>query len=187
MPKVKYFKRYRMELPLRGALAAPELPPGFQWVPWDDSLLGLHAEVKYLSFHQHEDALVFASLGTRAGCHDLMAAIRYRDNFCPEATWLIAGPDGCVGTVQGLLDGSRFGGIQNLGVVPECRGLGLGRALILKALTGFAAVGAPRAFLEVTATNAPAVRLYRSMGFRADKTLYRAVELSEPEAVGVGL
>ena len=70
-------------------------------------------------FHQHEDALVFASLGTRSGCHDLMAAIRYRDNFCPEATWLVAGPDGCVGTVQGLLDDSRFGGIQNLGVVPE--------------------------------------------------------------------
>jgi ribosomal protein S18 acetylase RimI-like enzyme len=89
--------------------------------------------------------------------------------------------------VQGLLDGCGFGGIQNLGVVPECRGLGLGRALLLKALDGFASAGAPRAFLEVTASNGPAVRLYRSMGFRASRTLYRAVELPEPGAVGVGI
>ncbi len=187
MQKVKYFKRYRMELPLRHALAPAELPEGYRWLVWDDSLLALHAEVKFLSFQQHADALVFPSLGTRTGCHDLMAAIRYRDNFCPQATWLIAGPDGAVATVQGLLDDNGHGGIQNLGVVPECRGLGLGRAILLKALAGFASVGVPRAFLEVTATNDPAVRLYRSMGFRATKTLYRGVELRHADAVGVGL
>ena len=59
--------------------------------------------------------LVFPSLGTRSGCQDLMAAIRYRPNFCPQATWLVAGPNGCVGTVQGLLDENGYGGIQNLG------------------------------------------------------------------------
>lgn len=187
MPKVKYFKRHRMELPLRHPPQAPALPAGFRWLAWDDSLLALHAEVKFLSFQQHEDALVFPSLGSRAGCHDLMTAIRCRPNFCPQATWLVAGPDGCVGTIQGLLDDNGFGGIQNLGVVPECRGLGLGRALLLQALAGFASVGVPRAFLEVTASNDPAVRMYRSVGFRAYKTLYRAVELPQPDTVGVGL
>jgi ribosomal protein S18 acetylase RimI-like enzyme len=187
MPKVKYFKRHRMELPLRSPHPVAELPAGFRWLAWDDSLLALHAEVKYLSFNQHEDALVFPSLGSRSGCHDLMAAIRYRPNFCPEATWLIAGPDSAVGTIQGLIDESGFGGIQNLGVVPEYRGLGLGRALLLMALAGFASIGVRRAFLEVTATNEPAVRMYRAVGFRAHKTLYRAVELPHTDAVGVGL
>ena len=56
----------------------------------------------------------------------------------------------------------RFGGVQNLGVVPEYRGLGIGRALLLKALDGFALMGARRAFLEVTASNESAVRMYRS-------------------------
>ncbi len=187
MQKVKYFKRHRMELPLRHPPQATGLPAGFRWLAWDDSLLGLHAEVKFLSFHQHEDALVFPSLGSRSGCHDLMNAIRCRPGFCPQATWLVAGPDGCVGTIQGLLDDNGFGGIQNLGVVPECRGLGLGRALLMQALTGFASVGVPRAFLEVTASNDPAVRMYRSVGFRAYKTLYRAVELPHPDTVGAGL
>jgi ribosomal protein S18 acetylase RimI-like enzyme len=187
MQKVKYFKRHRMELALAHLPGVPELPAGFRWVPWADSLLAMHAEVKFQSFNQHEDSLVFPSLGSRAGCHDLMTAIRTRSAFCPEATWLVAGPEGFVGTVQGLLDSSRYGGIQNLGVVPECRGLGLGRALLLKALAGFASVGVPRAFLEVTATNAAAVRLYRSVGFRAYKTLYRAVELPLADAVAVGL
>jgi GNAT superfamily N-acetyltransferase len=187
MRKVKYFKRHRMELALRIQPPAPELPAGFRWLAWDDSLLPLHAEVKFLSFHQETDSLIFPSLATRAGCHDLMVAIRCRTNFCRQATWLVAGPDGCVGTIQGLLDDNGFGGIQNLGVVPECRGLGLGRALLLQALAGFVSVGVPRAFLEVTAANEPAVRMYRAVGFRAYKTLYRAVELPHPDAVGVGL
>jgi GNAT superfamily N-acetyltransferase len=187
MQKLKYFKRHRMELALRHPLRPPELPAGYRWLAWDDELIAMHAEVKFQSFHHHEDALVFPSLATRAGCHDLMNAIRFRPNFCPQATWLIAGPDGCVGTIQGLLDGNGFGGIQNVGVVPECRGLGLGRALVFQALTGFASVGVPRAFLEVTATNEPAVRLYRAIGFRAYKTLYRGVELPRPDTVGIGL
>jgi ribosomal protein S18 acetylase RimI-like enzyme len=69
------------------------------------------------------------------------------------------------------------------------RGLGIGRALLLKALEGFAAAGVPRAFLEVTAMNAAAVRMYRRLGFRAYKTIYRGVEVrpAVPDAVGIGI
>jgi hypothetical protein len=187
MPNVKYFKRHRMELPLQYAIPATELPPGFSWLSWEDSLLNLHAEVKFASFQNEPDSLIFPCLSTRNGCRDLMEAIRYRPGFCPQATWLIMGPDCAVGTIQGLLDENRFGGIQNLGVLPEYRGLGLGRALLLRALAGFASMHVRRAFLEVTATNSPAVRMYRKIGFRAHKTLYRAVEIPEAEIAGVGL
>jgi ribosomal protein S18 acetylase RimI-like enzyme len=92
-----------------------------------------------------------------------------------------------VGTVQGLIDGHGSGAIQNLGVMPDYRGKGIGRALLLRALAGFAAAGASRAVLEVTARNEPAVRMYRNVGFRSYKTLYRGVEVPESATVGAGL
>ncbi|MBA4067352.1 MAG: GNAT family N-acetyltransferase [Isosphaera sp.] len=183
MPKLTYFKRHRMELDLRHPRPPAELPPGFFWLPWNPNLLEHHARVLCAGFAGETDALVFSSLATLPGCRDLMHAIVGLAGFCPPATWIAARAGCCVGSVQGVLDASGFGGVQNLGVVADHRGLGLGRALLLKALDGFAAAGARRAFLEVTATNAPAVRMYRRLGFRAYKTIYRGVEVPpEPAA-----
>jgi hypothetical protein len=194
MRKLIYFKRYRMELDLRLPRPPAELPRGFRWLAWEPGLLEQHARVKFHCFAGETDAVVFPSLGHLSGCRDLMTAIAGRPGFCPRATWLVAGEDGPVATVQGLLDSNRFGGIQNLGVVPECRGLGIGKALLLKALAGFVSVGVRRAFLEVTAKNEPAVRMYRAIGFRSYKTIYREVEVHQdavpeptPDPVGVGL
>jgi ribosomal protein S18 acetylase RimI-like enzyme len=197
MRKFDYYKRYRMEIDLRrppsgvadeaGRLHPPRLPDGCYWLPWHDTRLSLHAEVKALSFLDELDARVFPSLGSLAGCHDLMTAIRGRDGFCPQATWLVARSadsralaQGCVGTIQGLVEGT-LGAIQNVGVVAEYRGMGIGRALMLKALAGFAAVGVRRVFLEVTARNLPAVRIYRELGFRCTRTTYRAVPVAPIE------
>ena len=105
-----------------------------------------------------------------------MREIRRKPGFLPGATWLIACPEGYVGTVQGVMDRGPIGAIQNLGVIPAYRGLGLGRALVRRALRGFYQAGLRRAYLEVTAENAAAVQLYRSLGFRRAKTLYKAVD-----------
>jgi mycothiol synthase len=189
MPKLTYFKRHRMELDLRHPRPDAELPRGFYWQPWSAELLELHARVKFNCFVGETDADVFPCLGTLTGCRDLMTAIVTRPGFCPGATWLVVGPDGAVGTVQGLIDPNGYGAIQNLGVVAGYRGLGLGKALLLKALAGFAAAGARRAFLEVTASNEAAVRVYRRLGFRAYKTIYRGVEVkpSVPDPVPIGI
>lgn len=89
---------------------------------------------------------------------------------------MIACPEGYVGTVQGVRDHGAIGAIQNVGVIPSYRGLGLGRALVRRALAGFYQAGLHRAYLEVTAENAAAVRLYREVGFKRAKTLYKAVD-----------
>lgn len=187
MPPLTYFKRFRMELDLSREPPPAVLPGGFAWVPWDDTLLDLHAEVKLRCFAGELDAVVFPNLGSPTGCRMLMRAIRDSDGFCPGATWLAAGADGCVGTVQGLIDAAGVGSIQNVGVLPGYRGRGLGAALVLKAMHGFRAAGASRASLEVTARNAAAVRLYRRLGFRSYKTVYRAVERPDPAPAGVGI
>jgi ribosomal protein S18 acetylase RimI-like enzyme len=171
-----YYKRFRMEIDLDGSPATATLPLRFAWVSWEESLIDQHAEVKYLSFRGEIDACVFPCLGDRHGCQRLMREIRRKPGFLPRATWLIAGPDGYCGTVQGVMDRGPIGAIQNVGVVPAYRGLGLGRALVRKALEGFYQAGLRRAYLEVTAENSGAVLLYRAVGFRRAKTLYKAVD-----------
>jgi ribosomal-protein-alanine N-acetyltransferase len=57
--------------------------------------------------------------------------------------------------------------INNLAVRPECRRGGVGRALVEHALDAAAREGARRATLEVRRSNAPALRLYERLGFKA--------------------
>lgn len=173
---ITYYKRFRMEVDLDGIPAPGALPPHYAWVGWDEVLLDRHAEVKFLSFHQGIDAHVFPCLGERHGCLRLMREIRRKPGFLPAATWLIRGPIGYVGTIQGVIDRGPIGAIQNVGVAPEFRGLGLGRALVFKCLQGFRESGLRRVYLEVTAENSSAVRLYRDLGFRRAKVLYKAVD-----------
>jgi ribosomal protein S18 acetylase RimI-like enzyme len=172
---ITYYKRFRMEIDLDSRIDPPKLPEGLRWIPWDESLLDRHAETKFLCFRDEIDSHVFPSLGDRHGCLRLMREIRRKPGFLPLATWLIQGDAGYVGTVQGVMDQGVIGAIQNVGVVPDFRGRGLGRALVSQALLGFQQSGLRRAYLEVTADNTSAVQLYRKVGFRKAKTLYKAV------------
>jgi ribosomal protein S18 acetylase RimI-like enzyme len=178
MINISYFKRFRMEIDLNDLPPPDALPTGYSWVAWDDALLDLHADVKARCFADEIDAIVFPSLSNRDGCQHLMREIRRKPGFLADATWLIANGDAYCATVQGVRERSGLGAIQNLGVAPSYRGRGLGRALLLKALYGFWRAGLGRALLEVTAQNDAAVRLYRRVGFRCRKTLYKAVDTS---------
>ena len=186
-PRLSYFKRFRMEVTLgRGGPTGDPDPAEVDWWAWDDALLDAHADAKYRSFCGEMDAELFASFTTPDGCRGLMTAIRNRAGFCPAATWLAVGPAGVAGTIQGLLDASdrRVGAIQNVGVVPDYRGLGVGSGLLRRALAGFRRARVRRVYLEVTARNAAAVRLYRRFGFRCTRTIYKPV-VPIPLAVGV--
>lgn len=176
MTGLTYFKRYRMEMDLRGSLPPlAELPEGYFFIPWDDGLISRHAEVKFQAFRGELDADVFPSLCTIEGCVKLMETIRHRPGFLPGATWLLAhGIDYC-GTIQGLRDASGWGAIQNVGIVTDHRGRGLGRLLLLKALYGFKSAGVAKAVLEVTARNHGALQLYRRVGFQCRQTVYKPI------------
>ena len=175
-----YFKRYRMEIPLRRLINSPTLPHGYQFLPWDERLVDLHADVKYRSFKGELDSQVFPCLGDSLGCRRLMGEISNKSGFVPQATWLavFSDEDGTTdfcGTVQGIRD-ETLGGVQNLGVTPEHRGIGLGTCLLQQALIGFRQANAQTAYLEVTAQNSSAIRLYRRLGFHHVKTVYKSVE-----------
>lgn len=177
-----YFKRYRMEITLAGRDLAPRrAPDGYRFEAWNPALLDAFAEAKYASFHSEIDANVFPCLGELDGCRRLMREIVRKPGFLPQTTWLLTyGPRGKLpefcGTVQGIRDASGLGAIQNLGIAPEHRNGGLGTILLFHALQGFRQSGIGRVYLEVTAHNDGAMRLYRRLGFVTVKTVYKAVE-----------
>lgn len=181
-----YFKRFRMEIDLAalGKRPEPVLPAGYRWLGWSADLVEAHADAKYRSFRTEIDANVFPCLGDSGGCLRLMHEISEKDGFMPTATWLIANewppeePTDYCGTIQGVVDRSGFGAIQNVGITPEHRGRGLGTALLLRSLAGFRGAGLRRVYLEVTAQNDGAIKLYERLGFRTVRTVYKSVEVA---------
>lgn len=162
-----------MEVRLRERPTTARLPIGFAWLPWNDVWLYPHAQTKVRAFDGEIDLRIFPALRDIDGCLGLMQAIRRNSGFCPEATWLIASTDGFAGTIQGIRIRGGVGLIQNVGIVPEARGLGLGKALVRQTLAGFFTAGVRTVRLEVTADNQRAVRLYEGIGFRRTTTSYR--------------
>jgi len=178
-----YFKRLRMEIDLSGrALTPAPAPIHYRFLPWHDSLLEGFARAKFLSFRNEFDANVFPCLGEFEGCRRLMAEIAKKPGFLPEATWLVihsrglSGRSEYCGTVQGVQDQRGLGAIQNLCVVAAHRRGGLGMNLLLRALAGFRQSGVRRVWLEVTAQNNGAIRLYRQVGFTTVKVVYKTAE-----------
>lgn len=182
---LQYVKRYRMQLDLaRCSNFRVQIPFGYRIVGWHSSLVDVHAEVKYLSFREEYDSQVFPCLGELTGCERLMHEIASKEGFLPEATWLVEyvgdgseEPEYC-GTIQAVQTHQRRASIQNIGVVPYHRGRGLGSALIYSSLLGMKHLGLRISQLEVTAENHGAVKLYRQIGFRTVRTLYKAVDLA---------
>jgi len=176
-----YFKRFRMEADLGIPRTGSGLPAGYRFVPWNEAVIDVHARTKFRAFRDELDAIVFPCLGSLEGCRRLMREIRNKSGFLPAATWLIARgttPESLqwCGTIQGVADRHGVGMIQNVGVVPGHRGLGLGRCLVERAAAGFRMHGLRRVSLEVTVDNARAVRLYQRLGFRRIRTVYKSVE-----------
>jgi GNAT superfamily N-acetyltransferase len=184
---IVYFRRYRMEIDLAQPMPPePTLPGEYRLTPWDDRLLEVHADTKYRCFHWEMDANVFPSLSTREGCRRLMTEISRRNGFVPQATWLLEHwpsgarrPEPC-GTIQGVAE-DKVGAIQNVGVTATHRGLGLGTVLLWHSLVGFKVAGIERVFLEVTAQNSGACRLYERLGFRRTKVVYKASDVAYAE------
>ena len=179
-----YFKRYRMEIDLtRPLFEPPELPPGYALRPWDDALLEAHAQAKFRCFRHELDVNVFPSLGVLDGCLRLMRDITQGAEFLGGATWLLeflppgaAQPEYC-GTIQGVRLRPGVGSLQNIGVAPEHRGRGLGSVLVYRSLCGFRDADCCRVTLEVTANNLGAIRLYRRLGFRTARIVYKTLDV----------
>ena len=82
--------------------------------------------------------------------------------------WVIEGPDGAIlggGGIAPLHGEEGVCELQKMYFLPDLRGLGLGRRLVLQALTEARTLGYLRCYLETTASLREATALYESLGF----------------------
>jgi ribosomal protein S18 acetylase RimI-like enzyme len=97
---------------------------------------------------------------------EIITGHRAEGKFSPDRWWLALHEDRPVGVVllAELLDGLSWD-LSYLGLAPEARGRGLGRALLDHALHFAREHLATRLILSVDGRNEPARRLYRAAGF----------------------
>lgn len=134
-------------------------------------MLEIHADIKHRGFRNDLDARIFPTFRDYKQCVNLMKSISESPLFLPAATLLIANGNEhdlfeYVACIQGMRFSEEVGAIQNIAVLPDYRGYGIGRAILLGSLWGFQQQGVKRVTLEVTAENIPAVKLYTRVGFK---------------------
>jgi ribosomal protein S18 acetylase RimI-like enzyme len=165
------FCRWRtgMTLDLRRLAERPQLPEGYEIVPWDPARLAEVAAVDCAAYQNTVDARLYPQyLATPEGCERMWreAFVGKFGYFDPQRTLLLMRDGRICGDVMACASSriARDGFIGNLAVLPEHRG-GTGSALLLTCLWSFREAGFERVSLAVTLENQHAYRLYSRLGF----------------------
>jgi len=147
-----------MERPQHGSAPQVDWPPGVEVETFDgtERALGHWSEAYNRSFAEHYHGALSTPESVRA-----LAAV---PGFRPDGVLLARRTGACVGFCQNQLLPGR-GEVATLGVVPEARGIGLGRALLRWGVGWLEHQAAPRVTLTVDGENEGALSLYRSEGF----------------------
>ena len=154
-----------MRRPLLAPIRVSPLPPGYSlrdFRPGEDDDAWLALNARAFAGHPEQE---------RWSDHDLQQRMA-EPWFDPAGFLLAVGPDGeLAGYHWTKVHGRRehghepLGEVYIVGVDPDRRGSGLGRALVLAGLAHLQAAGLREACLYVDASNAAAVGLYGRLGF----------------------
>lgn len=140
-------------------------PANLEWVPYQPEH---HCRLANLVERTYVESRDCPGLDGVRAIDDVLAGYRATGQFDPDR-WLIAVEDGqdvgCL-LLADHPDDDQWE-LVYLGVAPEFRGLGLGRALTQRALSMARGAGRARVVLAVDAANAPAIEIYRQAGFEA--------------------
>jgi ribosomal protein S18 acetylase RimI-like enzyme len=162
-------------------IASTHLPAGITWQGWSPELAATHAVLLYEGFRGEDDATLLRSLSTLEGCSNLMDRTVECEGFLPDAAWLalssrVSGPSVPCAAIQVVRLSQSTVRVMNLAVLPEFRGRGIGRAILCRALRNCRSLGFQRAQLDVTASNAVALGLYASLGFKRRNVFYEPTD-----------
>ena len=129
--------------------------------------LSLRDELRLVLTKSYQGSLDFPELDGVRTVDEVLEGYAGYGTFRPEF-WMLARKAGkCIGCVLfSHFAEENHCEIQYLGVIPEARRKGIGRALSERALHVSARVGADYLGLSVDVRNQPAIRLYKSLGFQ---------------------
>jgi mycothiol synthase len=149
-----------MQRPAQIPVADCALPAGFIIRP----LAGEREVAAYVELHQ----AVFESKNMTAAWR---ARTLRRPEYLPDLDLVAVGPDGrlvafCVGWLSKSSEGYSSGQIEPLGVHPDFRELGLGRAILSEGLRRLYLRGADSVYVETDQYRDAALDLYQAVGFR---------------------
>jgi mycothiol synthase len=149
------------DLALPAALAA--LPSSLRFEPYR---LDRPDELHETLLRSYEGTLDCPEVNGVRGIDEVIRGHKAQGAFDPSRWWLARSGSQAAGVLL-LMEQHDSGDwdVAYVGVVPEMRGRGLGREMMVQALVEARAAGAPRLTLCVDRRNEPACRLYRSLGF----------------------
>jgi ribosomal protein S18 acetylase RimI-like enzyme len=150
-----------MRRPIRfeDKLLAP--PAGLEWRPYSIFRHGLFART---ILRTYRDSLDCPKLAGLRPINDTLSTHKHTGTFSWRR-WRLAMAGGePVGAVL-VNENQGRGDLVYLGVAPEARGRGIGRALLERGIRDTAEMGLPQMGLAVDVGNAPALRLYERAGF----------------------
>jgi ribosomal protein S18 acetylase RimI-like enzyme len=147
-----------------GSGAAGEHPPSLRFVSYAEGNPQLFYQTLLRTYEQTLDCPELNGVRELA---EIIEGHKAQGVHDPGRWWLAQQAGQPCGVLL-LADIPDLGGwdLSYLGVVPEARGQGIGRALVAKALAEAQAAGIPRLTAAVDVRNRPACQLYFDLGFR---------------------
>lgn len=151
---------WRMDLPLDGDHPAPEPIEGITIRPFQKG-------VDERAAHDVNEAAFAEHWGFSPKTYEQAAVSRWDAEWFRADLSLVAEADGRMVAI--CINGTRFddGFVEDLGVIKEYRGRGIGETLLLQSFHNFKELGLKRASLNVDSDNSSgAMRLYERVGMR---------------------
>jgi ribosomal protein S18 acetylase RimI-like enzyme len=154
------FSEVNMLCHLDGEVPPPIVPPGFQV----RSMLGLSEVSSRAAAHRQ----VWHPWSVGEVSDDDYIKFMHLPGYDPQLDVVAVAPDGTIAAyVNGWIDPlNHIGDFGPVGALPAYRKQGLTRAVLLECLRFMQACGIERVSVSTGVSNEPALRLYRSVGFK---------------------
>lgn len=175
-----YPRQFMVKNLAEGEPSGPLSTPSFKLDGWDERYLSPCADLIHRAYAEHVDGEINDQYRSREGAMKFLKNIVLLPGcgqFEQRASFVLYEPMTArlAGVVLTSLVAKGVGHTTQLCILPEYRGLGLGKRLMNASMDALRKMRASELSLTVTSTNSNAVELYDNLGFRTLKSFLAGV------------